>query len=74
MAGFCTQSAFLLANGIEAEIAAATGVLQHSRWASEARRLLLPAEMGERFKVMALTRDFDEPLRGFALQDLRRSL
>jgi SAM-dependent MidA family methyltransferase len=36
--------------------------------------LLLPGEMGERFKVMALTRAFDEPLRGFGLQDLRRSL
>jgi SAM-dependent MidA family methyltransferase len=35
---------------------------------------LLPGDMGERFKVMALTRDFDEPMRGFALQDLRRTL
>jgi SAM-dependent MidA family methyltransferase len=74
VAGYCTQAAFLLANGIEAEVAAAGGTLERARLASQARMLLLPGEMGERFKVMALTRAFDEPLRGFALQDLRRSL
>ncbi|HEY5020626.1 MAG TPA: SAM-dependent methyltransferase [Steroidobacteraceae bacterium] len=72
--GFCTQAAFLLANGIEAEIAAAVDVRARARLAAQARMLLLPGEMGERFKVMALARGFDEPLRGFALQDLRRSL
>jgi hypothetical protein len=30
--------------------------------------------MGEAFKAMALTRDFDVALEGFALQDLRQSL
>ena len=74
VAGYCTQAAFLLANGIEAELAAAADGVQRARLASQARMLLLPAEMGERFKVMALTRGFDEPLRGFALQDLRGSL
>ena len=34
----------------------------------------MPEEMGEAFKVMALTRDFDARLSGFALQDLRGSL
>ncbi len=74
VAGFCTQAAFLLANGIEAELAAASNTLERARLASQARVLLLPGEMGERFKVMALTRGFDEPLCGFAYQDLRRSL
>jgi SAM-dependent MidA family methyltransferase len=74
VAGFCTQAAFLLASGIEAEVAAAPDPIARARLASQARTLLLPGEMGERFKVMALTRDFDEPLRGFALQDLRRTL
>jgi SAM-dependent MidA family methyltransferase len=74
VAGFCTQAAFLLANGIEAQVAAATGAVERARLASQARMLLLPGEMGERFKVMALTRGVDEPLRGFVLQDLRRSL
>lgn len=74
VAGYCTQAAFLLANGIEAEVAAARDELERARLASQAQSLLLPGEMGERFKVMALTRDFDEPMQGFTLQDLRRTL
>ncbi len=72
--GFATQAAFLLGTGIERYVAEAHDVVEHARRAGEARRLLLPGEMGEAFKVMALTRDFDEPLVGFALQDLRGSL
>jgi SAM-dependent MidA family methyltransferase len=77
--GFCTQAAFLLANGIESDLAgsAASGssaAAEQARLASEARQLLLPGEMGESFKVMALTRGLAAPLRGFEYQDLRRSL
>ena len=74
VAGYCTQAAFLLGNGIERELAAAPRTLERARLAAEARVLLQPGEMGEYVKVMALTRDFDEPLRGFQHQDLRRSL
>jgi SAM-dependent MidA family methyltransferase len=76
VAGFCTQAAFLLANGIESELAASAAASgsERTRLASEARTLLLPGEMGESFKVMALTRDVAAPLRGFEYQDLRRSL
>ncbi len=74
VAGFATQAAFLLATGIEAMTAGATGVADRARLAGEARRLLLPGEMGESFKVMALSRNLDIPLRGFAYQDLRRLL
>jgi SAM-dependent MidA family methyltransferase len=74
VAGYCTQAAFLLATGIEADLAASDTTLQRARLASEARQLLLPEAMGETFKVMALTRGFDAPLRGFAHQDLRGSL
>jgi SAM-dependent MidA family methyltransferase len=74
VAGYCTQTAFLLGNGIEAELAAVSDVMEHARRVSEARVLLLPGEMGEYFKVMALTRDYDEALRGFQYQDLRRAL
>ncbi|MFI4869851.1 MAG: class I SAM-dependent methyltransferase [Steroidobacterales bacterium] len=74
VAGYCTQAAFLLANGIEADLAASEATLEHARLASQARQLLLPGEMGETFKVMALTRALDAPLRGFEYQDLRRSL
>jgi SAM-dependent MidA family methyltransferase len=74
VSGFVTQAAFLLGNGIEAMTMEFDDVATRVRLAGEARRLLMPGEMGESFKVMALCRDLDVPLRGFALQDLRRSL
>ena len=72
--GFCTQAGFLLATGIESFVAEAVGTVETARRAGEARRLLMPGEMGEAFKVMALTRDYDAVLDGFTLQDLRHSL
>jgi SAM-dependent MidA family methyltransferase len=72
--GFCTQAGFLLATGIEGFVAEAVGTVETTRLAGEARRLLMPGEMGEAFKAMALTRDYDAALHGFALQDLRHSL
>jgi SAM-dependent MidA family methyltransferase len=74
VSGYCTQTAFLLANGIEQELANVTQPLEHAKLAAQARVLLLPGEMGENFKVMALTRELEAPLRGFAYQDLRDSL
>ncbi|HWG30000.1 MAG TPA: SAM-dependent methyltransferase [Steroidobacteraceae bacterium] len=72
--GFVTQAAFLLATGIE-EMAAQSGtILERVQRAGEARKLLLPGEMGEAFKVMALGKDHESLLTGFSLQDLRRSL
>jgi len=72
--GFATQAAFLLANGIEQLAGAATNDVERVRLAGEARRLMMPGEMGESFKVMALGRDYEAPLSGFAVQDLRRLL
>ena len=74
VAGFCTQAAFLLATGIDGFVAEAVGTVDQARLAGEARRLLMPGEMGEAFKVMALTRDYETGLSGFGLQDLRHSL
>ena len=74
VAGYCTQAAFLLASGIEADVQAASDVRARARLGGEARQLLLPGEMGETFKALALTRGWDAPVPGFALQDLRRLL
>jgi SAM-dependent MidA family methyltransferase len=81
IAGYCTQAAFLLGAGIESELAAVSaaagaepGTRRQVQFASEARQLLLPGEMGETFKAMGLTKNFNEPLAGFAVQDLRRLL
>jgi SAM-dependent MidA family methyltransferase len=72
--GFATQAAFLLGAGIEALLAVPASAADRARLAGEARRLLLPGEMGEAFKAIALARDCDAPLAGFAHQDLRGSL
>jgi SAM-dependent MidA family methyltransferase len=69
-----TQAAFLLGSGLEELVAAADTDLERSRLAGEARRLIMPEEMGEAFKVMALTRDCDVVLAGFAVSDLRHLL
>ncbi len=72
--GFATQAAYLLATGIEGSFAEGGNPVERARIAGEVRRLLLPGEMGEIFKVMALTRHWKTELQGLSLQDLRRAL
>jgi SAM-dependent MidA family methyltransferase len=78
--GFCSQAAFLMGAGIDQELQAAapggalSGGVAGARLAAEARQLLLPGEMGENFKALALTRGLELPLAAFALQDLRHHL
>ena len=43
---------------------------RHAQLAGEARRLMLPGEMGEIFKVIALGHGYDRPLAGFGTQNL----
>jgi SAM-dependent MidA family methyltransferase len=76
LAGFCTQSYLLAALGADQAMRHLAGSDEHrfARLANEARRLMMPGEMGERFKSMAWLRDLDMPLRGFSLQDLRHTL
>ncbi len=76
LAGFTTQAFFLAGLGIDHEMQTLAGGDQNrfTHLANQARRLMLPGEMGERFKAMAWTRGMDQPLSGFALQDLRHSL
>jgi SAM-dependent MidA family methyltransferase len=42
--------------------------------ARQAMLLTLPGEMGERFKVIGLSRGFEQPLRGFSVRDLAATL
>ena len=74
VAGFATQAAFLLATGLDEYVAAAPDARTQARLSGEARRLVMPEEMGEAFKVLALTRGSEAALGGFALQDLRHLL
>ncbi|HSZ08466.1 MAG TPA: SAM-dependent methyltransferase [Steroidobacteraceae bacterium] len=76
LAGFTTQAHFLAGLGIDREMRLAAGEDQNSfaRLANQARQLMLPGEMGERFKAMAWLRGLDLPLSGFGLLDLRHTL
>ncbi len=74
--GFTTQAHFLLGCGLDSILAeTATGDnRQYIALSREVKQLTLPSEMGERFKVMALTRRFDEPLAGMQHADFRHRL
>lgn len=76
VAGYTNQAGFLLACGIERLLqSAATD--QNAAWFQQTeglKRLVLPSEMGERFKVMALTRNIDEPLMGFSMKNMLHQL
>lgn len=74
--GFTTQAHFLLDAGIEPMLAAAMtgGQMDDLRLAAQAKTLLLPGEMGERFKAMLLTRGLDAVPCGFGGRDLRSRL
>ena len=76
LSGFTPQSYFLAGLGVDQEMQRLAGADadQFARLANQARRLMLPGEMGERFKVMAWQRGMDLPLAGFSLQDLRHTL
>jgi SAM-dependent MidA family methyltransferase len=77
LAGYTSQSAFLLACGLldfaaEEEKNANETVLLELHQAI--KLLTLPTEMGERIKFMALSKYLDIPLLGFQFQDRRRDL
>jgi SAM-dependent MidA family methyltransferase len=75
VAGYTTQAHFLLGSGLT-ELVAQTGgdVTQQLELANQIKRLTLPQEMGELFKVMALTKNLRINMPGFSLRDLRNSL
>jgi SAM-dependent MidA family methyltransferase len=73
--GFTTQAAFLIGAGMDSlltteMLVAGDDAPRRARLAGEARRLMLPGEMGEIFKVIALGRGYHEPLAGFGTQEL----
>ncbi len=75
LAGYTTQAWFLLATGLLDGLHA-TDADPRARMAAsgEVQRLVLPAEMGEAVKVIALARGIDAPLSGFAGRDLAHRL
>jgi SAM-dependent MidA family methyltransferase len=74
--GFATQAGFLLSCGILDRLAAVgpPASADYLRAASAVQKLLSPAEMGELFKVLALSTDAGASGPGFRLADARRRL
>lgn len=68
--GYTTQSAFLSGNGLAGMLQEAACDAAGIALVQQAKRLLLPGDMGERFRVMGLSRELGPPLSGFGLLDL----
>jgi SAM-dependent MidA family methyltransferase len=76
LAGYTTQSAFLVNSGLEPLFIQAlqTNPAKQYPLAQQVRTLSLPSEMGDRFKVIALCKGFTPELQGFRLGDQRHRL
>jgi len=76
VSGYTPQSWYLLDCGIESLLqdAGPTDSVAYLQQARQAKTLILPGEMGERFKCIALTRGIGQPLPGFRMQDFRYRL
>lgn len=61
IAGYTTQANFLLGGGIGKALETARDEREMLRLSGEIKRLVLPSEMGEAFKAIALTRDCPAP-------------
>jgi len=76
--GYTMQAHFLLGCGLaqvyEQAFAQAGGEADQLRLAQGFKTLMMPGEMGERFKAIALGKDVDGPLSGFAMRDFRDRL
>lgn len=73
IAGYTSQNYFLFGCGLMdllAEVDTADSV-RYLEQARQVKLLTLPGEMGDRFQAIALTRNLDIPLRGFAFRDQR---
>jgi SAM-dependent MidA family methyltransferase len=76
VSGYTTQAYFLLDCGLDdlLQSAGPASDAAYLRQAQQAKTLILPGEMGERFQCIALTRDLDLEIPGFRMQDFRHRL
>ena len=73
LSGYTSQTYFLTGNGLENEMRryAQPDARTRAEISRQARILTLPGEMGERFKAIVLTKEFDTILQGFSIRDQR---
>ncbi len=67
--GYATQGGFLLSAGLLDNIQLDATARQQLQLAQQVKKLTMPHEMGELFKVLALSRGFEGELSGFAQQN-----
>lgn len=74
--GYASQALFLLGCGLDnmATRIYPSDARTQLQFSNEVKKLTLPHEMGELFKVIAFGRDIDIPLTGFSLQNRRDRL
>jgi SAM-dependent MidA family methyltransferase len=74
VAGYTNQASFLLANGLLHLLNTIEGERESLHAKQAVKQLIQSSEMGELFKVIALTKNLEIPLNGFLLNDKRVSL
>ncbi len=74
--GFTTQAFFLMGCGLDGMLAESdpNDIDRHMQLVQQVKRLTMPTDMGERFKVLGLTCQLEQPLIGFGMRDQRERL
>jgi SAM-dependent MidA family methyltransferase len=72
LAGYTNQANFLLGCGLDQLVTDSDpyDIKVHMALMQGVKRLTLPSEMGERFKVLCLSRGIEGPLMGFGMREL----
>lgn len=71
VSGFTTQAHFLLGSGITEMSQENDSAINQLDFSNQVKKLTLPQEMGETFKVIAFSKNIDVPLAGFKFRDMR---
>ncbi len=76
LSGFCSQAQFLINCGMLDLMSQVSpqDMARYAPLAAAAQKLLSPAEMGDLFKVIALSKNFEVPLLGFVSGDKSHTL
>ncbi|MBO1923875.1 class I SAM-dependent methyltransferase [Thiomicrorhabdus sp. 6S3-12] len=75
IAGYTTQANFLMGSGLlEMSVDPQADIGEQIKVAQQIKTLTMPDEMGENFKVIALSKQIDDGLIGFKVRDLRHQL